>query len=108
MAFALVVVLKLHPGQSDAFERYEEHAFRIMKRYGGKLEHRVRCGQVEAPDEVHVVSFPDEEAFERYRVDPELAALRELRTACISETTLWRGEKIADFAAGGRATPSNS
>jgi uncharacterized protein (DUF1330 family) len=94
----LVVLLFVHPGLEEEFERYEANAVRIMKRYGGSIERRVRFsrgGGDEQPDEVHLVEFPSDEAFERYRGDPELVALAEARARAVRRTIVWvaRDEK---------------
>jgi len=43
------------------------------------------------------VTFPDEQSFERYRSDPELSALVDLRSRAIRKTTIWRGQELPDF-----------
>jgi hypothetical protein len=61
----------------------------------------VRGSDAEAPDcpfEVHVVSFPDWDAFEAYRGDPQLKDLLPLRERLIARTEIWRGEERAVYA----------
>ena len=96
----LVALLYLHPGRGADFERFEGAANRIMARHGGRIERRIRSAneasspstaKLSAPDEVHVVWFPDADSFARYRADPELQALAELRAAAIRETVIWQG-----------------
>lgn len=91
----LVVSLRVHPDAEADLERFESHAARIMPRYGGRLELRLRreLGSSDGPDEIHVVSFPDADAYHRYREDPELVALAGLRAKAISETTIWVGKQ---------------
>lgn len=96
----LVALLYLHPDRTAEFERFEAAASRIMARYGGRIERRFQPrletgaqspAAVPPPDEVHVVRFPDTASFARYRADPELETLGELRTAAIRETVIWQG-----------------
>jgi len=102
----LVVQLTLNADQREDYERFEVEASRIMQRHGGRIERRVRVTsplsgtdrQAAGPDEVHLVSFPDEERFEAYRRDPELAALAELRARVILRTEIWRGTDLPPFA----------
>ena len=92
----LVVLLFVHPGHEEEFERYEANAARIMKRYGGSIERRVRFprgGGDDQPDELHLVDFPSDEAFERYRGDPELVALAEARARAVRRTIVWRARE---------------
>lgn len=98
----LVALLYLHAGRNEEYERFESAASRIMGRYGGRIEHRIRLsGDADAPssagpvqpDEVHVVSFPDAASFARYRADPEIRALADLRAAAIRDTVVWQGAR---------------
>ena len=103
----LVALLYLHPGRGADFERFESAASRIMARYGGRIESRIRpanegsassAAMLSPPDEVHVVRFPDADSFARYRADPELQALADLRAAAIRETVIWQGVDGPPFA----------
>ena len=97
----LVVQLSVDPARREEFERFERSAAAIMRRYGGRIERRLSFPQGEtppAPDELHVVVFPDRESFERYRRDPELAGLAELRAAAIRRTVVWQGVDLPPFA----------
>jgi uncharacterized protein (DUF1330 family) len=88
----MVVLLDVNPGHHDEFERFEQAAARIMGRYGGRIERRLpleRAGDADRPDEVHVVTFPDQASFDRYRQDSELQALAGLRERAIRRTTVW-------------------
>ena len=89
----LVVALYVNPGRQAEFAEYESAASRIMRRYKGTIERRIGFTPADGdhPDEVHVVTFPDHTAFEYYRLDPELAALAELRSRAIRLTTIWSG-----------------
>lgn len=96
----LVAALYIHAGHEAEFEQFETQAASIMRRYGGAVERRIGCaGSVgdDVPHEVHVVTFPDEQSFERYRSDPDLSVLAELRNRAIRKTTIWRGQDLAAF-----------
>src|SRR6476659_1672251 len=91
-----VVSIYLHSADSRTrkqaeFEDFERRAMPILRRHGGTLEHRFRGPGGAGPDEIHVVTFPDEAAFAAYRADPEYIALAEARDAAIRETTLLGG-----------------
>lgn len=86
----LVAILTVRRERRDDFERYELAAARIMRRHGGAIERAlVLDGTADTFRELHVVRFADHAAFTRYREDPELAALRELRDAAVVSTELW-------------------
>ncbi|KYF81614.1 hypothetical protein [Sorangium cellulosum] len=98
----LVVILTVRCEALDAFRAYERKAAAVMARYGGAIERTV----VTAPDsaglrlkEVHIVTFPDEQAFSAYRRDGELGAVAHLRDASVVETEILRGEEGPDYHA---------
>ncbi len=103
-----VVLLYLHPGGEAGLDSFELAAAEVMSRHGGRIESRVRIdrkGDPSQPDEVHVVTFPDEEAFHRYRKDPATLAMAERRAAIIRETVVWAA---ANPGAGARAEDGRS
>ena len=90
----LVVMLFVHAGHECGFEEFESSAAEIMRRHGGAIERRIRCaGRPDSgePYEVHIVTFPDQQALDRYRQDPELQRLGELRARAIHHTVVWQG-----------------
>jgi len=96
----LVAALYIHAGHEAEFEQFETQAAAIMRRHGGAVERRIGFANAagdENPHEVHVVTFPDEQSFERYRNDPDLSALADLRSRAIRKTTIWRGEDLPGF-----------
>jgi uncharacterized protein (DUF1330 family) len=97
----LVVALYVHPGRAAQFEQFESAAATILKRHGGTIERRIAIAPdtpEEVPHEVHVVSFPDAAAFERYRADADLQALADLRERAIRKTVVWRGADLPPFS----------
>src|SRR5713101_8699915 len=96
----LVVALFIHPNRHAEFESFETQAAEIMSRVGGRIERRIACSSKDdpsAPDEVHLVSFPDVDSYNRYRELPELKALASLRTIAIRKTIVWRGTELPAF-----------
>ncbi len=90
----LIGMLFIHAGHESDFEEFESSAAEIMRRHGGAIERRIRrAGRPDSgePYEVHIVTFPDQQALDRYRKDPELARLAELRAKAIHHTVVWQG-----------------
>lgn len=88
----LVVLLFVDPEHVDDFEEFERRAATIMARYGGRIERRMVLETDEGsprPHEIHVVTFPDEEAFDGYGADPETRAMAALRERVIRRTAIW-------------------
>lgn len=96
-------MLFLHPGARAEFEQFESRAAAVMERHGGRIDRRIAVGSVGGvadparPDEVHLVTFPDRESFARYRTDPEMNALAELRARAIRKTVVWEGTEVPAF-----------
>jgi uncharacterized protein (DUF1330 family) len=98
----LVVALHVHAGREAEFERFEAAASAVMQRHGGAIERRIAIdagGHPPHPHEVHVVTFPDRAAFDRYRADPALEPLAALRESAIRETVMWHGIEQTPFIA---------
>jgi hypothetical protein len=99
----IVASLFIHPGREAEFEQFETAAQSIMQRYGGRIERRIgfpASADLGQPHEVHIVTFPDQPSFERYRIDADLQALAELRTRAIRNTTAWIGNDLRAFIKG--------
>jgi uncharacterized protein (DUF1330 family) len=96
----IVALLFIHPGREKEFEQFETAAESIMSCHGGRLERRIAVISGANPDqpyEVHIVTFPDEASFARYRTDADLQALAELRTRAIRHSTIWMGSDLGSF-----------
>ena len=74
--FTVVAVLDVPYSAVEDFQRYEELVLPLLLRHDGELERRLRSA--DATTEVHVLSFPSEDAWRRYREDPERLAHRPL------------------------------
>lgn len=95
-----LVSLWIHPGQEAAFEAFEREAAALMSRNGGRIDQAVRLDPDPAgqgPFEVHVVSFPDQAAFEAYVADPATQALRARRGTIISRTVVSTGRPVGPY-----------
>jgi uncharacterized protein (DUF1330 family) len=93
-AFVLVAILGVRPVAVDQFRAYEHQAATIMRRYGGTIARTVAvdpAGDEALLKEVHVVTFPNAEAFAAYRQDPDLARAAPLRQAAIETTQILIG-----------------
>jgi uncharacterized protein (DUF1330 family) len=102
----LVVALFIYPERRTEFESFETQAAEIMSRFGGKIERRIGCSNKDdasALDEVHLVTFPDEDSYDRYRESPEIKALASLRAVAVRKTVVWRGTELPAF---GKSTKS--
>lgn len=96
----LIVSLFINPDRHAEFESFETRAAEIMSRFGGTIERRIACSTKDdssVPDEVHVVTFPDLDSYNRYRESPELQALASLRAIAIRKTVVWRGIDLPSF-----------
>lgn len=99
-----LIHLWVHEGQEAAFDAFERQAARIMARHQGRIDTAVRltpppgAGPADAtPYEVHVVSFPDQAAFNAYANDPATLALRERRARIISRTVVQAGRVAGPY-----------
>jgi len=84
-------MLTIVPGRLDAFRVYEGRTAAIMARHGGAIERAVYLPG-DPPRELHVLRFPDEQAFSAYRADPALAALAPPRESVVLATEIHLGE----------------
>jgi uncharacterized protein (DUF1330 family) len=93
----IVASLWIREEALEAFEAYERKASQIMRRYGGSIERTMRPATAsdgaERPFEIHLLRFPSDELFERYRADSELKALSVEREAVITRTLLLTGSE---------------
>jgi uncharacterized protein (DUF1330 family) len=67
----LCVLLWAHDGKADDLARYEDTVLKLIVEHGGTVPSRVRLvTSDEGPDEIHVIQFPHQTAFDNYMADP--------------------------------------
>jgi len=96
----LVVILTVRCGAVEEFRAFERGAARVMARYGGAIERAVVVPPEEGSEllkEIHIVTFPDEQARAAYRADPELRSIAHLRDAAVVKTEVLIGEDGPDY-----------
>lgn len=76
---------------------FESQAMAILKRHGGELVVAFTSATEQGEREVHHLCFPDSEAFQAYRDDPELTSLASLREEAISDTEVYVSESVLDY-----------
>ncbi len=99
----LVAILTVRMDALASFREFETHAARIMARYGGRMERAVvvaQAGEPETIKEIHVVTFPGQDAFAAYRGDGELARFAHLRAEAVLHSEVLVGVDGPDYAAG--------
>jgi uncharacterized protein (DUF1330 family) len=103
MNHQLTLIIHLHLSTTDisAFESFEREASRIMSRHGGRIERAIRIdnhtSNPEIPFEIHIVTFPDQAAFDAYRNDSETQRLAERRAQIISRTEIMSGHDVDPY-----------
>ncbi|MDP2288673.1 MAG: hypothetical protein Q8M73_08945 [Actinomycetota bacterium] len=88
-AFSLTLCVQLwpQPGQEAALIQFEDQVLALIPRHGGTVLQRVRrVDDGEEAFETHVITFPDQSAFESYMHDPERLALLAVREIAIART----------------------
>jgi uncharacterized protein (DUF1330 family) len=98
----LVVILTVRRKAVEDFRRFEREAARIMAKHGGAIERTVVIRSEEDREvfrEVHIVTFPNAEAFSSYRADPELVTMAPLREASVVAAEILVGDDGPDYHA---------
>ena len=93
------IIVLLEVKNETSFKEFESRAIKIMQKHNGKLVSAFRPNEEEStlPNifEVHYLEFPDTNAFNSYKTDPEHNELEELRKHAISKTSvIVSGEKV--------------
>lgn len=91
----LVAILTVRRDALDKFRAFERQAAALMTRHGGRIERTVVVapdGSAEVVKEIHVVTFPDEQALVAYRADERLGELAHLRDESVVHTAVFVGE----------------
>jgi hypothetical protein len=87
-----LVTIDLSDADLGTFERYEAAVLGLVPSHGGRVELRVRA--LDRRTETHLLYFPGEEAFERFRSDPARLALSAERTRCGARSAVQSVERI--------------
>jgi uncharacterized protein (DUF1330 family) len=91
MTIALCVLLWAKDGSEDLLVDYEDRVLALLPEHGARVVHRMRSdGRDGVPLEVHVIEFPDDDAFDAFTSDERRTALAELRERAIERTEIVR------------------
>lgn len=91
-------LIYIKPGAEATFHEFEDHAIPLIATHGGELLLRTRggekiAGSMEQPYEIHLVSFPSAEHFERFKIDDRRQAFLHLKEGSVRASLLIVGEK---------------
>lgn len=98
----LEVDLFVIPGREEAFLAYEAFALGLLPEFGGIMHSRIRFGPESHPDqgilpyERHVVSFPDQNAFDAYLAHPERQSKQTDFEAAVERVEMKRVQLITE------------
>jgi uncharacterized protein (DUF1330 family) len=91
MEIVLCVLLWPNDGRERDLIAYEDRVLPLLADHGGRVIQRARSsGEGNDPLEVHVLSFPDEDAFNAYMRDDRRVALTAQRDEAIARTEVIR------------------
>jgi uncharacterized protein (DUF1330 family) len=96
----IVAILVVRRRALEEFRAFEQHAAAVMAAHGGRIERAVVTPVADAPDlvrEIHVVTFPDAQAYQAYRNDPRLTERAHLRAAAVVSTEVFVGEDGPEY-----------
>lgn len=100
----LIVSLWLKGDDIAAYEAFERQAAALMAAHGGRIERVIRRREdspsPDAPFETHIVSFPNQAAFDAYRNDKRGQGLAEIRAQVIDRTDILIGRDMAAYGDG--------
>src|SRR5437870_6381294 len=80
------VIARIPSDGVEAFRMYEDRVLPLLNEHGGRLQRRLQNepGTVE----LHIVSFPSDVAFQKYRSDPRRTAAAPLLESSSAELEL--------------------
>lgn len=98
MTIYITQLVFIKEGKEDIFNQFESIAIPAIAKYNGILLLRIRPHEnafiesaMEKPYEIHLVSFPSDEDFERFMKDEERKQFLHLKEQCIQSVLLIKG-----------------
>lgn len=96
------ILVMMHAGSDGiaSLRDYESKVIPILEEHGGKLLSAFMPRDHERPecaDEIHLVEFPSDEAFQSYRTDSRVTGLSQLRGAAISQSTIYVSKAMVEY-----------
>jgi uncharacterized protein (DUF1330 family) len=95
----IVVLLYVGDGGIPALRAHEAEMAPIIYRYGGQI---ISASHPSAPrpgdpDEIHILQFPDMQAFDDFRTDPESQSKLEQRRHAIRDARLYITDQFVTY-----------
>lgn len=94
-------LIYLYPGKETVFHEFEDHVLPLLDRHQGILLYRVRPTQEayvsstgDHPYEIHLVSFPSEEALAGYLQDKDRTRFVQLKEQSVSHVLMVKGKRM--------------
>jgi uncharacterized protein (DUF1330 family) len=91
-------LIYLHPGKESVFDEFESVAIPLIRKHGGELLLRVRPAadnvierSIDIPYEIHIVTFPSDEAFAAFAKDEAREGVLHLKDDSVRSSLLVRG-----------------
>jgi len=91
---SLHITLTIQRAHVGDFREFEHGAARVMSKFGGTILATIELDG-ETPEtlrEIHVVSFPSEDAYAAYRAAPDLVPMMPLRERSVMSTKIVKGK----------------
>ena len=92
----IVAIMTVRRAALETFRAFERGAAAVMATHGGRIERTVVVGVIpgdaDVLKEIHVVTFPHEQAYAAYRGDERRRALAPLRDESVVHTEVLIGE----------------
>jgi hypothetical protein len=87
-----VQIVRIPADGVAAFQEFEAEVLPLLAAYGARLERRLRAdgGRIE----IHIMSFPSQDALDRYRADPARVAALPLLEASGAQAELLEMDDI--------------
>lgn len=89
----LVLIARTPAHGIARFQEYEAQVLPLLAEHGGVLQRRLR--DADGTTEVHLIRFPSEAHFARYRADPRRTAHAPLMAASGAQTELLRMHDVS-------------